>query len=104
MSRALFNRSPDIARLRDEGYFVQIKGGFLIMREVPYVNGQREVKTGTLISSLNLAGDETRPPDTHVIFFDGEFPCTANGTRIQQISHQSADQDLGNGLRAKRSS
>lgn len=103
MSRALFNRNADLARLREEGYFMQIRGGFLIMREVPYVNAKREVKTGTLISTLNLAGDDTRPPDTHVALFDGEFPCAADGTPIQQISHQSADQDLGHGLRAKHS-
>jgi hypothetical protein len=101
MSRALFSRNPDLARLREDGYFMQIRGGFLVMREVPYVNAQREVKLGTLISSLTLAGDETRPPDTHVMYFDGEFPCAADGRRLQQIAHQSANQDLGHGLRAQ---
>ena len=75
MSPAPFSRNADLKRLRDEGYFVQIRGGFLVMREVPYVNAQREVRTGTLISSLTMAGDETRTPDTHVIHFDGDFPC-----------------------------
>src|SRR5277367_2260407 len=103
MSRKLFSLNTDLARLRQEGYFVQIQGGFLVMRDVPYVNSQREVKRGTLISSLSLAGDQTRPPDTHVVFFDGEYPCQSDGTRIQQISHQSVDQDLGHGLRAKHS-
>lgn len=103
MSRALFSRNADLARLREEGYFVQVKGGFLVMRDVPYVNTQREVKLGTLISSLNLSGEETRPPDTHVVYFDGEFPCGADGTPIQAISHQSAGQDLGHGLFARHS-
>jgi hypothetical protein len=101
MSRALFSRNSDLARLREDGYFMQIRGGFLVMREVPYVNAQREVKLGTLISSLTLAGDETRPPDTHVMYFDGEFPCAADGRPLQQIAHQSANQDLGHGLRAQ---
>lgn len=103
MSRELFSRNADLRRLREEGYFVQIRGGFLVMREVPYVNAQREVKFGTLISSLTLAGDETRTPDTHVVLFDGDFPCEADGTRIKPISHQSEDQDLGHGLRARHS-
>src|SRR6266566_3025352 len=101
MSLAPFSRSADLKRLRDEGYFVQIRGGFLVMREVPYINGQRQVRTGTLISSLNLAGDETRAPDTHVVYFDGDFPCFANGASIQAISHQTSDFDLGHGLTAK---
>jgi hypothetical protein len=103
MSPAPFSRNPDLKRLRDEGYFVQIRGGFLVMREVPYVNAQREVRTGTLISSLTMAGDETRTPDTHVMHFDGDFPCRADGTPIQQISHQTGDFNLGHGLKAKHS-
>ena len=103
MLQGPFSLSPDLKRLRDEGYFVQIRGGFLIMREVPYVNAQRKVHTGSLISSLTLAGDVTRPPDTHVVHFDGDYPCGANGTQIRQISHQSGDMDLGSGLTAKHS-
>ena len=56
MSHALINRSPDLKRLRDEGYFVQIRGGFLVMREVPYVDAGTKVQRGTLISSLTMAG------------------------------------------------
>ena len=67
MSRELFSLNPDVKRLRDEGYFVQQQGGYLVMREVPYVDAHRQVRTGTLISSLTLAGDQTRTPDTHVV-------------------------------------
>ncbi|WP_338276912.1 ThiF family adenylyltransferase [Corallococcus caeni] len=88
-------------RLREEGYFVQIQGGFLIMREVPYVDAQRQVRMGSLISTLNMAGDVTRQPDTHVVYFDGNFPCQPNGTHIQGIANQSADFNLGNGVTAK---
>jgi len=101
MSRELLNRSADLKRLRDEGYFVQIQGGFLILREVPYVTTQREVKMGTLISALTMAGDVTRRPETHVVFFDGDYPCNADGTPIKAISHRSGKNDLGHGLTAQ---
>lgn len=101
MSRELFSRSPDLKRLRDEGYFVQIQGGLLVMREVPYVDGERRVRTGTLISSLTVAGDQTRKPDTHVVYFDGDYPCQADGKPIAAISHQSQTFSLGHGLTAK---
>ena len=103
MSPVPFSRSPDLKRLRDEGYFVQIKGGFLVMREVPYVNEHKEVLMGALISSLNLAGDKTLAPDTHVVHFDGVYPCDADGNAIQGISHQSGNRDLGHGLMARHS-
>lgn len=100
MSTELFNRSADVRRLRDEGYFVQIKGGLLIVRDVPYVNARRQVQRGVLISSLNMAGDETQRPDTHVVFFDGEYPCKADGTPIESIKKSSGNFDLGHGVTA----
>ena len=103
MSTRPLSLSPDLKRLRDEGYFVQIQGSFLVMREVPYVNELRQVRTGTLISSLVLAGGVTCPPDTHVVYFDGEFPCRADGTPLHEIAHQSGDLNLGHGVTAQHS-
>lgn len=103
MSHALISHSPDLKRLREEGYFVEIYAGFLLLREVPYVNAQRQVQTGTLISSLTLAGDVTQYGGDHVVYFDGEFPCTAEGVPIQQIAHQSGYLNLRDGLTAKHS-
>jgi hypothetical protein len=103
MSQKPINLSPDLNRLRDEGYFIQIVGGFLVMREVPYVNSAREVLRGVLISSLTMAGDVTRTPDTHVAYFDGEYPCGSDGKPIHQIAHQSGNLNLGNGMMAKHS-
>lgn len=103
MSRALFSLNPDLKCLRDQGYFVQQRGGYLVIREVPYVDAQKQVRTGTLISSLTLAGDQTRRPDTHVVHWDGDFPCRADGVQIQGISHAAGAFDLGHGLRATHS-
>jgi hypothetical protein len=103
MQHQLISLSPDLKRLREEGYCVQIQGGYLLLREVPYVNAQRQVRTGTLISSLTMAGNVTQYAGDHVVYFDGEFPCNADGSQIHQISHQSCDQDLGHGLTAKHS-
>ncbi|MFL6519141.1 MAG: ThiF family adenylyltransferase [Chthoniobacterales bacterium] len=103
MSPKLFSRNLDLKKLRDEGYFVQVVGGLLLMREVPYVNSQRQLKTGTLISSLTMAGDETRPPDTHVMHWAGEYPCNTDGSPIKEISHASGLMNLGHGVTAQHS-
>jgi hypothetical protein len=87
MSQKPFSLSPDLKRLRDEGYFVQIRGGLLIMRDVPYVNAKKGVGTGSHISRLTMAGDVTCRTDTHVVHFDGEFPCYADGRAISLIAH-----------------
>ncbi len=103
MSQKLFALNGDLKALREEGYFVQIKGGFLVMRDVPYVDAQRQVRRGTLISSLTLAGEQTRPPDTHVVHFDGDFPCDSAGRPLDQIRLAGAQAVLGGGLTARHS-
>jgi len=82
MSQELFNLSPDLKRLRDEGYYVERVGGFLVMREVPYVDSQKRIQMGALISSLCLAGEVTQKPDNHQLHFAGDMPCHADGSTI----------------------
>lgn len=103
MSLALFSLNPDLKQLRDEGYVVEQRGGYLVMHQVPYVNASRQVKMGKLFSSLTMAGERTCPPDTHVIFFDGDYPCHADGNPISAIMHQSLTSDLGHGLTSRHS-
>jgi molybdopterin/thiamine biosynthesis adenylyltransferase len=103
MSHALVNRSPDLKRLRDEGYAIEvIKPAYLVVRNVPYMNSSREIKYGILVSELTLAGDVTTKPETHVIYFAGEQPCHKDGTMIVQLVHQNNSQKLG-GIDVQRS-
>ena len=89
MSQELINHSPDLKRLRDEGLSLEARNGLLLVYEIPYLNSKGEIKRGTLVSELNLAGDRTIKPNTHVIYFAGEYPCNKNGKPIEQIRHQS---------------
>lgn len=96
VSQELVNRSPDLKQLRNEGFAVEVtQSGYLVVWDVPYVNADRKVKLGVLVSELSLANDRTTRPTTHVIFFSGEHPCHKDGTRMGQIAHQSNTQILG---------
>jgi len=103
MSQQLISRSPDLKRLQDEGYEVEIRSGYLLLHNVPYVNSRRKVAVGVLASELTLAGDATTCPNTHVALFAGEHPCQKDGVEIPQIKHQPSTQSLGNGLSAQHS-
>lgn len=92
MSQQLIDRSPDLKQLRDEGYEIEVKGGYLIIRHVPYVNFSKEVKFGILVSTLTLYGTRTAKPDNHVIHFIGEHPCEKQGNIIKGIQHASQNQ------------
>jgi len=98
MSQRLINHSPDLKRLRDEGYAIEIKSSYLLLKDVPYVNSKREIAYGTLVSQLDLAGDATTTPGTHVIYFAGEYPCNRDGSEIVKIKHQSSRQELDRDL------
>jgi hypothetical protein len=97
MSPLPISRSHDVALLAHEGYVIEIRQGHLLVHDVPYVNANREVRLGTLVSSLMLAGDVTQTPDTHVAFFIGEHPCHADGRTLTEIQH-AGQQVLGDGL------
>ncbi len=98
MSHLLISRSPDLKRLRDEGYEVEVRGNYLLVHSVPYVNAQSQVAFGSLVSELTLGGDVTVRPQTHVISFTGDQPCNKDGSPIQQIMHQTVTQQLLPGL------
>lgn len=98
MSNKLINRSTDLKRLRDEGYEIEVRGGHLIVHHIPYVNSNREVKIGKLISTLLMSNEVTLKPDNHVINFMGEHPCNNDGSIITSIQHVVVNQQLFNDI------
>jgi predicted ThiF/HesA family dinucleotide-utilizing enzyme len=98
MLLAQINRSPDLKQLIDEGFEIEVKGGHLIVRHIPYVNSTREIKYGVLITPLSLNNDVTIKPDTHVMGFMGEHPCNRDGSIITAIHHSSPNQQITDGF------
>ena len=98
MPHKLINLSPDLKKLRDEGFEVEIKAAYLLINSVPYLNSNKEIKLGTLVSELTLAGNKTTKPQSHVVHFIGDFPCDKNGTPIEPIRNVSNNQTLADGL------
>src|SRR5436190_834263 len=98
MSAKRISRSPDLKRLWDDGYDVEIKAGHLLVKNVPYVNARREVARGVLVTPLTLAGDVTTRPADHVVMFTGEFPCRADGSPIESIRNSSERIPIAPGL------
>ncbi len=98
MSQEPINLSPDLKQLRDEGYYLEIRGSYLLVKDVPYVNSEKEVKRGILVSKLNLAGDVTQRPDDHQAHFVGGRPCHRDGSPMNELISQSSENKLGEDL------
>lgn len=90
MQSALISRSPDLLRLRNEGYEVEVRSGHLLVHGVPYLGASGTVAYGTLVSDLTLAGDATSRPGNHVSWFIGEHPRDRSGREITAIRHGTA--------------
>jgi len=60
------------------------------------LTAERQVKRGTLVSTLELADDVTvNPVDDHVAFFAGEKPYNAGGTPIPYTIGENLGQSYG---------
>jgi hypothetical protein len=99
MSQKLVSRNTDLSRLLAEGYHIAVgKSNHLLVRDVPYVNSAKEVKKdGVIACDLDLAGETTVPPQSHVAFFVGEYPCGIDGSPLPGVT-QNSNQGLGQGL------
>lgn len=100
MSTRLIARSPDLQRLCDEGYEVEVRSGLLIVRSVPYVTPARTVARGVVVTDLALNDDIAQTPKDHQVWFAGEHPCNTSGTPIAALGAQSCAQTLCEGVTA----
>lgn len=94
MSTKLIARSRDLKRLQDEGYEIEVRSAFLIVRSVPYVTAKRAVAFGTVVTDLALNDDVTQTPTDHQVWFAGEQPCHADGSLIAALGAQPCKQTL----------
>ncbi len=98
MSARLIARSHDLKRLQDEGYEIEVRSGFLIVRSVPYVTSGKMVALGTVVTDLALSDDITQKPQDHQVWFAGEQPCHATGAPITALGSQPGRQTLCDGV------
>lgn len=99
MSRRLISRSADLQKLVEDGYHLEIwRGTFLLVRGIPYRTPLGQVRSGTLVSQLELANDVTVKPEQHVAYFVAdETPSEVDGTPIKHMIG-AFPQQLADGL------
>jgi molybdopterin/thiamine biosynthesis adenylyltransferase len=101
MSQKPIVLDPDLRRLQQEGYEVEVRNGHLLVHSVPYVNAQRDVLRGIIITNLSGNVGELAPPGDHLVWFAGEYPCHQNGTPIEGIRNASQAFPLWPGFEAQ---
>lgn len=92
---------PDLLRLQQEGYEVEVQNGHLLVHSVPYVNAQRNVLRGIVVTNLNGNVGKLGKPSDHQVWFVGEYPCHHTGKPIEAIRHTSGAFQLWRGFKAQ---
>ncbi len=88
MSAEVINHNPDLKRLQDEGYEIEIKQGHAIIYNVPYLDEFLQVQKGIIISPLNMSGEIVKYVNSgiaHVVYFKGKFPYKNTGEKLDAI-------------------
>src|SRR3954452_22194648 len=97
MSQRPISLSPDLSRLRSEGYDIRIEEGYLLVRDVPYLDAAGAVVRGTLVKALTLSGDVAARPGDHTAFLIGPAPHDGD-RRVLRAVNSSVRQQVLPGL------
>jgi hypothetical protein len=98
MSHPLVSHSSDLAQLRDEGFDLEIRSNYLLVKHVPYATSTREVAYGVIISELSTSGSSTIRPSDHVVSFAGGIPCDQHGSPLTKIINSTGAIQVAEGL------
>lgn len=86
MSLPLISRSPDLNALHLAGYAIEVQYGYLLVRDVPYLDSEGIVRFGALSCALELAGERTAQPTDHTMLFEGGVPYRADGNPLTIVA------------------
>ena len=102
MSSSLINHNPDLRTLHKSGYSLEIRGAYLVVKDIPYLRTpDGELGTADLVTSLELDGQTATPPSDHTIWWTGEAPYRADGQSMEaylSCAKWEAGHDIGEGL------
>lgn len=93
MSSAPLVPDPDLRRLLDDGYDVAILGNHLVVRHIPYVDEQGDVRYGFLAYPVTVTGDAIVSQTDHRIWFGGSRPCDEHGRGLPFANPETREID-----------
>ncbi|MAS95887.1 MAG: hypothetical protein CMO55_22000 [Verrucomicrobiales bacterium] len=98
MFQKLVSHNEDLNRLVEKGYAISFDEGYLVIRDIPYLNDQKELRTGAIVTKLVFVNDNEVRQDNHQIFFAGSIPCGLDGKIIPNLGNRETSLPLGSGF------
>ena len=86
MFHPLVSRNEDLKRLVEKGYALAIDDlCYLIVRDIPFLDQDRNLQWGTIVSKFVDHGNDVIVQESHTIFFAGSHPHGLDGKRIPNL-------------------
>jgi len=91
----LVNHNDDLRRLVEKGYAVAIENGYLVIRDIPYLDAQKQLQWGAIVAKLEFVDKLTVKQDDHQIWFSGSVPHGLDGNPIPNLGGGPTTLPLG---------
>lgn len=95
MFAKLVNHNEDLQRLVDKGYAVAFDGGYLVVRDIPYLDHERQLRIGAIVAKLEFVNETKVVQTDHQIYFAGSHPHGLDGRPIANLGGGTTNLPLG---------
>lgn len=85
MSRQRASHNDDIRRLIEKGFAVSEDSNYLVIRDIPYLDANLELKTGAFVATLVAVDKHRVQQDDHQVWFAGGIPYGLDGKPIPNL-------------------
>ena len=90
MFHELANHNEDLKRLLEKGYSITEDNGYLVIRDIPYLDSKADLQVGAIVMLISdIDGTHVRPHN-HQIYFAGSQPCGIDGALIKGLGERLA--------------
>ena len=104
MSNSPIDRSPDLKALTESGYPLELRGAYLVVKGVPYLdNAAGRLARADMVMSIEFREGTATPPGDHTVWWTGTAPFRTDGTSMEEYLSCGAwpkGHDLGERLTA----
>jgi len=81
----LANHNEDLKRLLEKGYAIAEDHGYLVVRDIPYLDSRGNCQKGAIVALISDVDGKKVKPHDHQIFFAGSHPHGLDGTPMSGL-------------------
>lgn len=86
MFQKLVNHNNDIRLLVEKGYAIAFDNGYLIVRDIPYLDKNLDLQMGVIVAKLDFVDEFHVVQTDHQVFFAGDIPHGLDKEPIKNLA------------------